>query len=102
MDVGECGVIGRFVCNICGAKNDSTAGLGDRETATCVSCRSSMRFRSIVLVLSRALFGADLKLCDLRRLKSLRGLGMSDSDVYADRLKRCLSYTNSFYHQEPV
>ena len=94
--------IGPFTCNVCGANNKSAADVRDRERATCVSCRSSMRFRAIVLVLSRALFGMDLQLCEFPRLKSLRGLGISDSDIYAERLAECFGYTNTFYHREPA
>jgi SAM-dependent methyltransferase len=93
---------GRFTCNVCGAANRPEAGAPDREGMTCVSCRSSMRFRSIVLALSRALFGTDLKLDDFPRLKSLRGMGISDSEVYAARLTDRFSYTNTFYHREPA
>ena len=99
---GERTVIGRFQCNVCGARNESDADVEDREQATCARCRSSMRFRSIVLVLSRALFGMDLGLCEFPRLKSLRGLGIGDSDVYSARLEERFSYTNTFYHREPA
>jgi len=70
--------------------------------ADCRACRSCVRFRSIVLVLSRALFGMDLELPQFPRLKSIRGLGFSDSDVYARRLEEVFSYTNTFYHREPA
>ena len=54
-----------------------------------------------MLVLSRALFGMDLALSDFPVLKSVRGLGISDSDIYANRLAPLFSYTNTFYHREP-
>ena len=60
-----------------------------------------MRFRAIALALSRALFGMDLALPDFPRLKSVRGLGISDSDTYAGRLENRFHYTNTFYHREP-
>ncbi len=41
-----------------------------------------------MLVLSRTLFGAELPLRDFPVLKSVRGLGIADSDVYAERLAR--------------
>lgn len=44
----------------------------------------------------------DLKLDEFPRLKSVRVLGISDSDVYADRLEDRFSYTNTFYHREPM
>ena len=91
-----------FTCNVCGAGNKWNADVSDRERATCAACHSSMRFRSIALALSRALFGMDLKLCEFPRLKSLRGLGFSDSDIYSARLEERFSYTNTFQHREPV
>lgn len=93
--------IGWFTCNICGTRNDSVRDTADREGADCSVCRSSLRFRAIVLALSRALFGMDLKLCDFPALDSVRGLGISDSDIYSGRLKRHFSYTNTFFDREP-
>jgi SAM-dependent methyltransferase len=43
----------------------------------------------------------ELALPDFPRLKSVRGLGISDSDIYAGKLERCFNYTNTFYHREP-
>jgi hypothetical protein len=91
-----------FTCNICGARNRFTPEAVGRDNASCTSCRSSMRFRSVALVLSRALFGMDLQLRDFPNLKSLRGLGISDSDIYSAQLEKCFSYTNTYYHREPV
>jgi SAM-dependent methyltransferase len=93
--------IGRFTCNICGTGNDSARDPADREGADCSNCRSSLRFRAIVLALSRALFGMDLKVCDFPSLDSVRGLGISDSDIYSGRLKSHFSYTNTFFDREP-
>jgi SAM-dependent methyltransferase len=88
-----------FTCNVCGTV--SAGGEDDRESAGCSTCRSSARIRAVVLVLSRALFGADLALTEFPVLKSVRGLGISDSDIYANRLAGVFSYTNTFYHREP-
>jgi len=93
--------LGAFTCNICGEHNVSSADASEREQVTCAKCRSTIRFRSILLTLSRALFGLDLKLSEFPILKSVRGLGFSDSDVYSGRLENCFSYTNTFYHREP-
>jgi len=93
--------LGAFTCNICGEHNVSSADASAREEVTCAMCHSTIRFRSILLTLSRALFGLDLKLLDFPVLKSVRGLGISDSDVYSARLEKCFSYTNTFYHREP-
>jgi SAM-dependent methyltransferase len=93
--------LGRFECNVCGAQNESDGDVADRERATCGSCGSSMRYRSVILVLSRVLFGKELRLDEFPRLKSVRGVGISDSDVYADRLADRFHYTNTYYHREP-
>ena len=93
--------LGRFTCNICGAGNQSSSDIVDRERATCRVCRSSIRFRSIVLALSRALLGMDLRLRDFPTLKSVRGMGISDPEIYAKRLEKLFTYKNTFYHREP-
>ena len=95
------GSIGKFLCNICGSLNVSSADASEREAVSCSHCRSSIRYRAVVLALSRALFGLDLTLPEFPTLKSLRGLGLSDSDVYAVPLERCFTYTNTFYHRDP-
>jgi SAM-dependent methyltransferase len=93
--------LGEFTCNICGARNSSTADASERERATCSRCRSSIRYRSVILALSRALFGLDLKLPEFPLLKSVRGLGISDSEAYSGRLENRFTYTNMFYHRDP-
>ena len=55
----------------------------------------------MILALARAMFGVDLALPDFPMLKSVRGLGFSDSDIYANRLSAVFTYTNTFYHREP-
>ena len=92
---------GHFLCNICGTGNKAALDPNNREEATCLGCRSSMRFRAIVLALSRALFGMDLSLRQFPVLKSIRGLGISDSDVYSGRLETHFNYTNTFHDREP-
>jgi SAM-dependent methyltransferase len=44
----------------------------------------------------------DLSLCDFPLLKSVRGLGISDSDIYSGRLQNRFNYTNTFYHRAPA
>jgi SAM-dependent methyltransferase len=90
-----------FVCNICGASNRQAPSDFDREVPSCAACNSTVRTRAIMHVLSRELFGADLAIPEFPRLKSLRGLGISDSDDYAQRLAEKFSYRNTFYHREP-
>ncbi len=60
-----------------------------------------MRVRGLLHTLSQELFGASLPLTDFPRVKSLRGLGTSDSASYADRLADRFDYRNTFFHREP-
>lgn len=81
-----------FTCNICGARC--------REAA-CPSCGATLRDRAILHVLSMELFGVELTLPEFPRVKSLRGLGASDSHVYADRLAAKFDYRNTFFDRPP-
>ncbi|MCC6586057.1 MAG: class I SAM-dependent methyltransferase [Bryobacterales bacterium] len=53
-------------------------------------------------MLSREMFGIDLPLSRFPTLKSVRGLGISDSPVYAGLLDKLFNYENTHLHQEPV
>lgn len=52
-------------------------------------------------MLSQELFGSPLLLTEFPRVKSLRGLGTSDSESYANRLADRFDYRNTFLHREP-
>jgi SAM-dependent methyltransferase len=90
-----------FTCNICGSLclNIPLSRI-DREVSSCEKCGSSVRFRSIIHLLSTTLFGKSIPLSDFPVDKSISGIGLSDA-MYADRLSRALSYTNTFFHMEP-
>lgn len=94
-------IIGPFTCNICGVSNNSGIDVEDREGVSCTNCRSCIRFRALILALSRALFGLELPLCDMPVLKNVRGMGISDSEIYAEPLREHFDYVNTFYHQSP-
>ena len=81
-----------FTCNICGA-----AG----EEAKCASCGSAPRDRDIARVLSMELFGTLLTLPEFPRIQGIRGLGASDSPIYAGPLAQKLDYRNTYYDREP-
>jgi SAM-dependent methyltransferase len=87
-----------FICNLCGARN-AVADFAT-EPATC-PCGSNVRTRALIHLLSLELFGRSLILVDFPRLKSVRGIGMSDKPCYAAILQDKFEYRNTFYDQEP-
>ncbi len=90
-----------FVCNLCGVKNTWPGGPFEREAAGCGTCGSTLRLRALLGALSLELFGTRLALPGFPRVKSLRGLGTSDSNQYAQRLAEVFDYRNTFYDREP-
>jgi hypothetical protein len=92
-----------FTCNLCGHRNDGVplAEAENRECQSCRQCRSSLRMRALVHLLSLELFGRSIPLHEFPVRKDLRGLGMSDWDGYALALAERLDYANTFYHAEP-
>jgi len=81
-----------FTCTVCGGTSRSDA---------CTSCGAGVRDRAIIHVLSMELFGVALTIPEFPRIRSIRGLGLSDSHVYADRLAQKFDYRNTFYDREP-
>jgi SAM-dependent methyltransferase len=93
--------ISGVTCNICGADMGPPTS-GTRESAGCPNCKSTLRLRSLVALLSREIFGVAMALPEFPTMKGIRGLGMSDSPELAQRLAEKFDYTNTFYHQSPV
>lgn len=91
----------QFRCNICGKKTSFPRDEISRECWSCFNCGSNVRWRSVVHALSSELFGTSLVLPDFPSRPDLVGFGMSDWDGYAIQLKRKLTYSNTYYHQEP-
>lgn len=91
----------RFVCNICGAGNSYSGEPFERETPSCSSCGSNQRTRALLGALSTELFGVPLALPHFPHVMSWRGLGTSDSPVYAERLAKLFDYRNTFFDREP-
>ena len=54
-----------------------------------------------MLLLSLELFGMPLTLPEFPRLKTLRGIGMTDWPEYAARLAEKFDYRNTFYNRQP-
>jgi len=90
-----------FRCNICGSSSQTALEELERETPSCPSCESTVRFRSIIHALSIGLFGSSLALTDFGVHKELVGYGFSDWDGYAVPLAGQLSYVNTFYDRPP-
>jgi hypothetical protein len=90
-----------YTCNICASRNRRARSELTREGASCSACGSSVRIRSLMRVLSLELFGTVVPLAHLPRIKSLRGLGMSDTHSYAEHLSRNFDYRNTFWGHPP-
>lgn len=72
-----------------------------RESAPCGTCGSTVRMRAAVRALSTGLFGSVMPIRDFPRRPKRRGVGISDWDGYARRLRRALDYRNTFVHRAP-
>jgi len=91
-----------FQCNICGKENVAPIDIvSNREAASCSHCRSSLRMRSLIFVLSIELFGKAFVLPEFPDSKKIIGVGMSDWEGYAIPLSQKLGYTNTYYHKAP-
>jgi SAM-dependent methyltransferase len=90
-----------YRCNICGMRCRTPMTLLDRETPTCRFCQSSARYRSIISVLSRQIFGRSILLPEFPERKDLVGIGLSDWYVLTPLLARKFSYQTTYLHQEP-
>jgi SAM-dependent methyltransferase len=94
-------VISAFTCNICGTRGRTSREQLGRELASCEVCGSSVRTRALIHALCLELFGIPLALADFPRVKSLRGMGLSDPNQFAEGLARKFDYRNTFYDREP-
>jgi SAM-dependent methyltransferase len=56
----------------------------------------------VIHVLSSELFGKSLILREFPHRPDIRGIGLTDSKVYADRLAEKFDYVNTYYHNEPI
>jgi hypothetical protein len=90
-----------FTCNICDRINVMPIAKLDREIKSCDGCGSSVRYRSVIYLLARGLFGADRRLSEFQQDKTINGVGLSDWAEYAGRLERIFNYSNTYLHQEP-
>lgn len=93
-----------FICNICGRDNIQAllSEVENREFQSCRYCGSSLRMRSLMFALSKELYGKAMTLPDFPVNKKIKGIGLSDWDGYSKILEEKFSYTNTFYHKEPL
>jgi len=90
-----------FTCNLCDSRNQVPMAQLGREIASCSSCGSTVRIRSLLRMLSLELFGTNLTVPAFPCVKSLRGLGISDIPQYAPLLAGKFDYRNTFYDHAP-
>ena len=90
----------RYTCNLCSTANQSLASALERESPSCVRCGSTVRQRSIIDLLSRALFDRSLPIAQFPQAGKC-GIGISDAPAYASRLPTRLAYANTYFHQAP-
>ena len=90
-----------YYCNICGTENESGLAQVGRERPDCTGCGSTLRMRAVVGLLAKELFGNTMPIDAFPLRKDIRGMGLSDWEVYAEKLAEKLDYTNTFYHAEP-
>src|SRR5260370_16908442 len=91
-----------FTRILCGSTNRCTAGELSREATSCANCGSNVRTRGLLRALSLELFGTSVVLPDFPGMKSLRGLGTSDTAQYAALLAEKFDYKNTFHDRPPL
>jgi SAM-dependent methyltransferase len=72
----------------------------ETEPASC-ACGSNVRVRALMHLVSMELFGRALTVTDFPKLKSIRGMGMTDKPGYAASLAEKFDYTNTYYDRAP-
>jgi len=93
------------ICNVCGFRLlASREVISAREMRSCLACGSTLRFRALMSALQTELDGSGrIRILErMARRGSIRGIGMSDADVYAAALERTFNYINTFFHMQPV
>lgn len=91
-----------FICNVCGSQSRFDPKGNDwREAPSCDHCGSSVRVRHVAYCLTAGVLGSPKSLSEVRR-PDLVGVGLSDPDGLAASLAAAFSYTNSYYHAEPL
>jgi hypothetical protein len=90
-----------FRCNICGRDASARLAALTREEPNCRHCRSTVRTRAIVHLLTTGLFGRSMAIDEIPPSPEIAGIGLSDWHEYAWRLAKKFGYVNTFYHKAP-
>lgn len=90
----------KFLCNICGKRQIVPKMRLSRESVSC-RCGSTVRFRSLIKVLSAAIYGEPHPIPDMPVRPDIVGIDMSGAEIYAARLRERLGYINTFFHRSP-
>lgn len=93
-----------FTCNICGSKNELLGAVQHRELMHCDNCHSCARFRGIAKAINNHLLfrSPSAPLAGTAERKDIKGIGMSDAECYSNYLESIFSYTNTYYHTDPL
>lgn len=91
----------RYRCNVCNSTSAAPRADFGRETGACHVCGSTVRLRSIVHVLSCAMFDRSLSITEFPARFTITGVGISDWPGYARPLACKFRYWNTFLHRSP-
>ncbi len=86
----------QWTCNFCGQDNRNDIAYFHRELGLCPTCGSNVRFRAIWHLIDRYILRVSGN-----TLQEIEGIGLSDADLYANKLSVILNYRNTFFHQAP-
>jgi SAM-dependent methyltransferase len=85
-----------WTCNLCGHDSQNGIEYFHREMGLCSNCGSNVRFRAIWYLLKKYVFQINID-----KPEKIVGIGLSDADLYANKLSKMLSYKNTYFHQKP-
>jgi len=92
-----------FICNLCGCTNSYSGAIVHRELLFCAECRSTARFRGVLLAFQKCFFSGneEVPFKHLTPRKDVYGLGFSDWEGYASELSRIFNHTETYFHKAP-
>lgn len=94
--------IAQAQCPVCGCRYALNLETEGREARLCPQCGASGRISALVHLACEIIHGDCTPLDEQPVRKDFMILGLSDSPVFAGRFAEKYSYTNTFFHKEPV